>query len=132
MITINGVTFREVAGELDPVGMQAEDISRPGIDYQYFRQIGKRSNKVEIQVMRDYNSNTEANAAFLSYKQYEGTIVPVVVERDSQSFVYPNVFIHKVVKTRELNTGTIAGNKFSTVSSNATILYLTFILQVNS
>jgi hypothetical protein len=132
MITINGVTFYEVSGELDPVGIQSEDVSRPGIDYQYFRQIGKRSNKVEVQVMRDYNSNTEANAAFISYKAYESSSAVVVVTRNSQNFIYPNVFIHKVVKAKELNTGTITGVKFSQVDTNATILYLTFVLQVNS
>ncbi len=129
MITINGIEYHHVSGELESVGQETEDISQQGVDYRLWRNVGLRGDYVEIITMRDYNNVADANTAYKSAKSIQGYSVSVT---DHLGVVFPAVHIQAVRKVSSKVSALVVGDKHSTVSGNAVVLVMRWIMVVNS
>lgn len=133
MITINGIPFYHIAGDLESPELASEDITKPGHDLQTFRAVGLRSGKVTIRVTRDYDSYALAKTDYRLLKAIVGSHATVSISKGNTFYTEPYVFIHSIKAVEFKYTGAIAGYmRYSTTSYGATVATYEITMQVNS
>jgi hypothetical protein len=74
-LIVNATTFDWISlrGEVEPLGMVLEDVTRPGVNGQAYRQVGQRGQAFEMVGVADYASLAAANTAYASLKALVGS-----------------------------------------------------------
>jgi hypothetical protein len=98
MITeaIGDAIFIRLDGNIDPPGMQVEDITRPGVSGRAYRQDNVRGDEFELQGIVDTDDPIDLLA---SYKEMQGSIVSI----QHLGGLYTNYLV-KMVKSVEAPT----------------------------
>lgn len=99
MPSIGSNNFVTLHGQIEPLGLQVESITRPGVDGHAFRRIGKRAEPSVLTGLLDVVDAAAVTAALAAYRATQGTIVTVV---DGRGVTTNNVVVVmvKVIETR--------------------------------
>ena len=80
-------------GDLDTMGVNSEELQRPGIDGVGFRDIGRRANDTPIRTVYPFSTADNAETAIQNYKLLEGA---AVTYNDPFGIEHLNVFVRKI------------------------------------
>lgn len=126
-ITIDGTTFTffTLRGEPEPVGLEVEPISRPGVHGHAYWEDAKRGRPFEMEGYADYASFTDATASFNSMKSKQGKIGTVVDDR-ARIFLYVAVLSVERVSIRPVSG--VVGGLLASGAAKA-LLIVRFVMQ---
>src|SRR5688572_1753878 len=97
-ISVDGSTFNFIVlrGEPEPVGLELEVVSRPGVNGHAYWEDAKRGRPFEMEGMIDFTSHALAETTFASLKAKQGKVATAVVDDRNKS--WSNVVILSVEK----------------------------------
>jgi len=90
--TFNFITLK---GEMEPLGMVVEDVTRPGVNGHAYREDARRGDVFEMVGFADYTSHTLAESSYASMKARQGKLATVTDDRNT---IAQNVMILSVEK----------------------------------
>ena len=91
--TIASETFLTLKGLMQPMGVKAQDITRPNVDGRAFLKIGKRGDRFRMLGVRPVNSIAQIATRMNAYKALECSLQTVVDDAGNSA---NNVMVHNV------------------------------------
>jgi hypothetical protein len=86
----NTFDFITLRGTPQSQGMIVEELPRPGVDGQAYRELGRRAEPFEMIGVRDVESDAAARHWIVALRQLQGTLVTVT---DDFAITTPNVML---------------------------------------
>ena len=100
----NTVTFTRISGQPNALAEQVQDVTRPGIDGQAYRQIAKRADPFEIDVFGNEASESAIHSASLIMFGFQGKLVTLTDDRGRDFFNVMVLRVREIERFRMLNT----------------------------
>lgn len=118
--------FITLKGHIQPLAMMVQDVTRPGVDGQAYRQEAKRAEKFKLMGIVDCDDMAAAATLLGVMKGLQGSLVDM---KDDYGIVKTNVMMLGVTKTDQIPLITAVGG----ISTNkGALLTLEFQMQLTA
>ena len=121
---IGSESFISMEGLPDEVGEELEEITRPNTDGHAYRELGKRSDPVWLQTVKDVADEATAHTRAATYKGYAGTLKTITWPTGRET---PNCAILKV-KIDRIKVGALGEGG---TGNGSTLLTASWFVQVS-
>lgn len=107
--SIGGYTaHRIVRGQVDPLGLEAQAETRPGVSGYDLIEVGYRGQPFELVTFRDYDSESDLNTGHATAKAQQGRVVTVV---DVHGRSWGNILVVRVTEPERSKFAGAAGGE---------------------
>jgi hypothetical protein len=109
-ITVGGSTFNFISlrGEPEPVGLEVQEVSRPGQNGHAYWEVGKRGRPFEMEGYADYTSASAAATSFDAMKGKQGQVASSLLDDRGRTYFDVAVLSVEKVGIRPL-AGSVGG-----------------------